>query len=107
MWSSMAPKVSMTTGVNSLAIDLQIDEYLDSFLEALLCAAAPGVVDDGGEAERAVLLQGSAMAPSKKWWLPGTDALGITASADLAVSGGKYPYALWQWTALWSSDLRT
>lgn len=39
--------------------------------------------DDEGDADRAVLLQGSAMAPSKKWWLPGAVALGITASADL------------------------
>ena len=52
----------MITGVKSLVIDGQIDEYLDSFLEALLCAAT-GVEDDEGDADRAVLLQGSAMAP--------------------------------------------
>ena len=96
MWSSTAPKVSITTGVNSLSTERQRAEYLATFFAARLLAAAPALVEDEGEPLMLDLAQGSAIAPSKKWWLPGAMALGMTASADFRDSGGKYPLELWQ-----------
>ena len=42
-------------------------EYLESFLAALLLAAAPALVEDEDEALMLDRVQGSAIAPSKKW----------------------------------------
>ena len=93
-WSSTAPKVSTTTGVKSLSTERQRTEYLESFFAARLLAAAPALEEEDGEALMLDRVQGSAIAPSKKWWLPGAVVLGITASADFRDSGGKYPLEL-------------